>query len=102
MDPGLRSGQDKRKPEGMGRILSPLQRPTMNEEAHLTDIKIWQQNTRRLLDAQFALINSLENQYDIVCIQEPYFDFHNISTATRVWHKIYPTPPPTTKIIPRV
>jgi hypothetical protein len=63
----------------------------MNREAPLTDIKIWQQNTRRSLDAQLALINSLENQYDIVCIQEPHFDFRNISRATRVWHTIYPT-----------
>src|ERR1700678_4225835 len=75
----------------MGRSLSPLRRPTMNREAPLTDIKIWQQNTRRSLDAQLALINSLENKYDMVCIQEPHFDFRNVSRATGAWHTIYPT-----------
>src|ERR1700678_68322 len=85
----------------MGRSLSPLRRPTMNREAPLTDIKIWQQNTRRSLDAQLALINSLENQYDIVCIQEPHFDFRNISRATRVWHTIYPTALPNNEDRPR-
>src|SRR5271155_3969206 len=77
----------------MGRSLSPLRRPTMNREALLTDIKIWQQNTRRSLDAQLALLNSLKNNFDIVCIQEPHFDFLKISRAIRVWHTVYPTTP---------
>jgi hypothetical protein len=63
----------------------------MNVGPFLTDIKIWQQNTRRSLDAQLALLNSLENNFDIVCIQEPQFNFLNISRATRVWHTVYPT-----------
>jgi ribonuclease HI len=75
----------------MGQLPDPLHRTFMNETPHLTDIKIWQQNTRRSLDAQLALINSLENKFDMVCIQEPHFDFRNVSRATGVWHTIYPT-----------
>src|SRR5271155_1202675 len=65
--------------------------PTMNDTP---SIKIWQQNTRRSLDAQLALLNSLENKYDVVCIQEPHFDFQNFSRATHVWHSVYPTTHP--------
>src|SRR5271168_3706412 len=77
----------------MGQLPSPPNRLTMNVGPLLTDIKIWQQNTRRSLDTQLALLNSLENNFDIVCIQEPHFDFRNISRATKVWHTIYPTAP---------
>src|SRR5277367_2373433 len=66
----------------------------MNEYNQPTCIKIWQQNTRRSLDAQLALLNSLKNNFDMVCIQEPHFDFQNISRATPVWHSIYPTARP--------
>src|ERR1700678_1803682 len=77
----------------MGQLPSPPNRLTMNIGPILTDIKIWQQNTRRSLDAQLALLNSLKNNLDIVCIHEPHFDFLNISRATRVWHTVYPTTP---------
>ena len=73
----------------------------MNEHAPTPNIKIWQQNTRRSLDAQLALLNSLQNKFDIVCIQEPHFDFQNLSRATRVWHSIYPTTPPRVAERPR-
>lgn len=72
----------------MGWIAGTSSKPTMNGTTH-TRIKIWQQNTRRSLDAQLALLNSLENNFDIVCIQEPHFDYLNISRATRVWHSVY-------------
>src|ERR1700678_2706869 len=85
----------------MGQLPSPLNRLTMNIGPILTDIKIRQQNTRRSLDTQLALLNSLENNFDIVCIQEPHFDFLNISRATRVWHTVYPSTPLNNKVCPR-
>src|SRR5271154_1301098 len=86
----------------MGQRATSRQYPTMNDENPLTNIRIWQQNTRRSLDAQLALLNSLRNKFDIVCIQEPHFDFQNLSRATRVWHSIYPTTPPGAVERPRV
>src|SRR5271156_7145238 len=77
------------------------QYPTMNDNEHLNNIRIWQQNTRRSLDAQLALLNSLRNQFDIVCIQEPHFDFQKLYRATRVWHSIYPTTPANDAVRPR-
>jgi len=74
----------------------------MNGDDPLTHIKIWQQNTRRSLEAQLALLNSLRNNFDIVCIQEPHFDFQNLSRATRVWNSIYPTTPADNDARPRV
>src|SRR5271156_3195656 len=85
----------------MGQRATSRQYPTMNDENPLTNIRIWQQNTRRSLDAQLALLNSLRNKYDIVCIQEPHFDFQNLSRATRIWHSIYPTTPTDDAVRPR-
>src|SRR5271168_794337 len=86
----------------MGQRATSRQYPTMNDENPLTNIRIWQQNTRRSLEAQLALLNSLRNDFNIICIQEPHFDFQNLSRATRVWNSIYPTTPADNATRPQV
>jgi len=44
-------------------------------EYNLKSIKIWQQNTRKSRDTQQTTIHGLENKYNIICIQEPSFNF---------------------------
>ena len=63
----------------------------MLEEHNINHIKIWQQNARKSLTVQLATLHSVENKYDIICIQEPYFDFQKISRATSVWTSVYPS-----------
>src|SRR5271155_3313845 len=63
----------------------------MLEEHDIDNIKIWQQNTRKSLIFQLATLHSIENKYDIICIQEPYFNFQTISRATSVWTSVYPS-----------
>jgi hypothetical protein len=54
-------------------------------------IRIWQQNTRKSLTVQLATLHSVEDKYDIICIQEPHLDFQAMSRATSVWTSVYPT-----------
>ena len=54
-------------------------------------IKIWQQNTRKSLDAQLLTLHAARNKYDIICIQEPHFDHLNATRATPVWRLVTPT-----------
>ncbi|KIJ96040.1 hypothetical protein K443DRAFT_45635, partial [Laccaria amethystina LaAM-08-1] len=35
--------------------------------------------------------NRLKGEYDMVCIQEPHFDFRGITRAMGVWTVIYPS-----------
>ena len=62
----------------------------MTDAAH-RNIKIWQQNTRKSLDAQLMTLHSARNNYDIICIQEPHFDHLNATRATPVWRLVMPT-----------
>jgi hypothetical protein len=55
----------------------------------ITKVQIWQQNVRKLLIATLALLNGLKDEYDMVCIQEPHFDFRGITRATGVWTVVY-------------
>src|SRR5271168_3202020 len=64
----------------------------MLEEPNLDHINIWQQNTRKSLTVQLATLHSVEDKYDVICIQEPYFDFQSISRASSsVWTSVYPS-----------
>ena len=63
----------------------------MLEEPNLDHINIWQQNTRKSLTIQLATVHSVEDKYDVMCIQEPYFDFQSLSRATGVWTSVYPS-----------
>jgi hypothetical protein len=54
-------------------------------------VKIWQQNTRKSLNAQLATLHSVRDNYDIICIQEPHLDFQSMSRATGIWTAIYPS-----------
>ncbi|KNZ74446.1 hypothetical protein J132_06958, partial [Termitomyces sp. J132] len=51
---------------------------------------IWQQNLDKSLTAQHAMLNTLERGTDVVCLQEPYFDFNKKSRATQIWRPVYP------------
>ena len=63
----------------------------MLEQPNLDHLKIWQQNARKSLTVQLATLHSVEDKYDVICIQEPYFDFQSLSRATGVWTSVYPT-----------
>ncbi|KAF8955094.1 hypothetical protein BDZ97DRAFT_1675240 [Flammula alnicola] len=63
----------------------------MNDYNQQKTLKIWQQNVRKSPTAQLTLLNSLNNDYDIICIQEPCYDFQQQTRATRVWRTVYPT-----------
>ena len=54
-------------------------------------IRIWQQNARKLLTTQLATLHSVEDEYDIICIQELHIDFQAMSRATSVWTTVYPS-----------
>src|SRR5271168_5246922 len=54
-------------------------------------IRIWQQNTRKSLTAQLATLHSVQDEYDVICIQEPHMDFQAMSHATSVWTTVYPS-----------
>ena len=54
-------------------------------------IRIWQQNMRKSLTAQLATLHSVEDEYDIICIQEPHIDFQAMSRVTSVWTTVYPS-----------
>ena len=41
-----------------------------------TKLTIWQQNVDKSLMAQQAVLNTVDRSTDILCIQEPYFDFN--------------------------
>src|SRR5271168_3360260 len=60
-------------------------------QPNLNHINIWQQNTRKSLTVQLATLHSVEDKYDVICFQEPYFDFQSLSRATGVWTSVYPT-----------
>src|SRR5271155_1244798 len=63
----------------------------MLEQPDLNHIHIWQQNARKSLTVQLATLHSVEDKYDVICIQEPYFDFQSLSIATSVWTSVYPS-----------
>jgi len=54
-------------------------------------IKIWQQNVRKSWDAQMHTIHTVGNRYDIICLQEPHFDFQKLTRATPVWRVVLPS-----------
>src|SRR5271155_444617 len=63
----------------------------MLEQPDLNHIHIWQQNARKSLTVQLATLHSVEDKYDVICIQEPYFDFQSLSRATGVWTSVSPS-----------
>src|SRR5277367_669159 len=63
----------------------------MLEQHNVKHIRIWQQNAKKSLIVQLATLHSVEDNYDVICIQEPYFDFQSISQATSVWTSVYPS-----------
>ena len=52
-------------------------------------LTIWQQNVDKSLTAQHAVLNTVSPTTDIICLQEPYFDFNKKSRATQVWRPVY-------------
>ena len=56
------------------------------------NLRIWQQNCNKSLDAQHLLLNGLHpDYYDIVLIQEPYIAPTRETRARPHWNVLYPT-----------
>ena len=54
------------------------------------NLRIWQQNLNKSLDAQLHLINSVcPSEWDILLIQEPWIGF-NGTRSSRYWRVLYP------------
>lgn len=53
-------------------------------------LSIWQINMNKSLNAQHAALFALRGDIDVLCIQEPYFDFNKKSRATQLWRPVYP------------
>jgi hypothetical protein len=61
-----------------------------NEQPH-GQLRIWQQNPNKSLEAQTDLLHSLDlNTYDIAMLQEPYVDWLRHTRANTHWTPIYP------------
>ena len=74
------------------RVASRQMPRNMSDETRgIVRVRIWQQNVRKSLIATHALLNGLKDEYDMVCIQEPHFDFRGITRAMGVWMVIYPS-----------
>jgi len=63
----------------------------LEETRRITKVRICQQNVQKSLIATLALLNGLKDEYHLVCIQEPHFDFRGITRVTGVWMVVYPT-----------
>lgn len=54
-------------------------------------IRIWQQNLNKSLAAQEELLHSLDpKSFDIIILQEPYFDHFNNTRANCHWRPLLP------------
>ncbi|KAJ7031421.1 hypothetical protein C8F04DRAFT_943646, partial [Mycena alexandri] len=54
-------------------------------------LRIWSQNLNKSLKAQTDFNNHLSPRYfDLALIQEPYFDFRNLTRINRDWIAVYP------------
>ena len=80
--------QPIRSPKRMYTSLSPNMNIQNNTD---NTIKIWQQNIRKSWDAQMHTIHMVGNMYNIICLQEPHFDFQKLTRATSVWRVVLPS-----------
>lgn len=63
----------------------------MNNEQRKRDrLTIWQQNVNKSLITQHAVLAAMNDDIDILCLQEPYYDFNKKSRATQKWRPVYP------------
>lgn len=53
-------------------------------------LRICQINLNKCRVGQLEFINGLADKHDVVCIQEPYFDYKGKSRATNRWISVYP------------
>lgn len=61
-------------------------------QTSLEKLHIWQQNIRKSDIAQAAMLNSASPiKWDVLAIQEPFFDRLGNTKASRYWRVIYPT-----------
>src|ERR1700733_14915921 len=54
-------------------------------------LTIWQQNINKSLLAQLDTLSTIKKDYDVVLIQEPYFDFKGLSRANAHFTVIGPS-----------
>ncbi|KZP21379.1 hypothetical protein FIBSPDRAFT_740921, partial [Athelia psychrophila] len=61
-------------------------RPTITS----SKLRIYQVNVNHSIKAQADVIHLSPRDWDIICIQEPYFDFQGLSRTTNGWTAVYP------------
>ncbi|KNZ78686.1 hypothetical protein J132_10791, partial [Termitomyces sp. J132] len=49
-----------------------------------------QQNINKLLTTQHAMLVAMNDNIDIICLQEPCYNFNKQSRATQKWRPVYP------------
>jgi len=54
-------------------------------------IAIGQINLNKCKTAQLEYVAGVKNKYDVMCIQEPYYDCRGTTRATNKWHLLEPT-----------
>ncbi|KAF8162539.1 hypothetical protein BJ912DRAFT_864668, partial [Pholiota molesta] len=54
-------------------------------------LRIWQQNVRKSWEAQLVTLHSAMENFDVICLQEPHFDFKRLSRVTPGWTSVYPS-----------
>lgn len=62
----------------------------MNNTTIRPFLKIWQQNSRKSLQAQLETLHDVPPDTDIICLQEPYLYGSGLTAATPGWRVIYP------------
>lgn len=55
-----------------------------------SQLRIYQINVNRSPHAQADIIHLSPKDWDIICIQEPYFDWQGLSRVTNGWTTVYP------------
>ena len=54
-------------------------------------LRIWQQNAHKSKTTQSYIVNTTNpNNWDIIALQEPWFDSYSNTRGTQYWHVIYP------------
>ena len=55
------------------------------------NLRIWQQNAHKSKTAQSYILNTANpNNWDVIVLQEPWFDSYGNSSGTQCWWVVYP------------
>lgn len=64
--------------------------PTEDAPTIKQQLRVYQINCNKSNTAQSDVINLSPKDWDIICIQEPYLDFQNLTRSTQSWNVVYP------------